>query len=100
MENREGTSLGDLVGKRKQRNYAALSAKGVSVDLTLDSGDLYALSQLAETLKGYEGNETVAKQCQVINENYVDNVVLATYRTLADNAQKLYQTIVKIKNAK
>ena len=56
-----------------------------------------ALSQLAETLKGYEGNETVAKQCQVINENYVDNVVLATYRSLADNAQKLYQSIVKIK---
>ncbi len=56
-----------------------------------------ALSQLAETLKGYEGNETVAKQCQVINENYVDNVVFATYRSLADNAQKLYQSIVKIK---
>lgn len=56
-----------------------------------------ALSQLAGTLKGYEGNETVAKQCQVINENYVDNVVLATYRSLADNAQKLYQSIVKIK---
>ena len=56
-----------------------------------------ALSLLAETLKGYEGNETVAKQCQVINENYVDNVVLATYRSLADNAQKLYQSIVNIK---
>ena len=55
-----------------------------------------ALSQLAETLKAYDGNDTVAKQCQVINENYVDNVVLATYRSLADNAQKLYQSIVKI----
>ena len=57
-----------------------------------------ALGEMAETLKGYAGNATVASQCQVINENYVDNVVLATYRTLADNAQKLYQSIVKIKN--
>ena len=36
-------------------------------------------------------------QCKVINENYVDNVVVATYRLLADNAQKLYQSIVNIK---
>lgn len=57
-----------------------------------------ALTALAGTLGGYAGNATVEAQCQVINENYVDNVVLATYRTLADNAQKLYQSIVKIKN--
>jgi hypothetical protein len=57
-----------------------------------------ALGEMAETLKGYAGNETVETQCKVINENYVDNVVVATYRTLADNAQKLYQSIVKIKN--
>ena len=57
-----------------------------------------ALGELAETLKGYAGNETVEKQCQVINENYVDNVIVATYRLLADNAQKLYQSIVKIRN--
>ena len=57
-----------------------------------------ALTAFAETLGGYAGNATVEAQCQVINENYVDNVVLATYRTLADNAQKLYQSIVKIKN--
>lgn len=57
-----------------------------------------ALGEMAETLKGYAGNSTVASQCQIINENYVENVVLATYRTLADNAQKLYQSIVKIKN--
>jgi hypothetical protein len=49
-------------------------------------------------LSGYAGNATVETQCKVINENYVDNVVLATYRTLANNAQKLYQSIVKIKN--
>ena len=57
-----------------------------------------ALGALSETLNGYAGNETVEAQCKVINENYVDNVVLATYRALADNAQTLYQSIVKIKN--
>ena len=57
-----------------------------------------ALGELSATLSGYAGNATVETQCQVINENYVDNVVLATYRTLADNAQKLYQSIVNIKN--
>ena len=57
-----------------------------------------ALGELSETLSGYAGNATVEAQCRVINENYVDNVVLATYRTLADNAQKLYQSILKIKS--
>ena len=57
-----------------------------------------ALAALSETLSGYAGNATVEAQCQVINENYVDNVVLATYRTLADHAQKLYQSVLKIKN--
>ena len=56
-----------------------------------------ALGAMAETLGGYAENATVEAQCKVINENYVDNVVLATYRTLADNAQKLYQSIVNIK---
>ena len=56
-----------------------------------------ALGEMAETLKGYAGNDVVETQCKVINENYVDNVVLTTYRTLADNAQKLYQSIVNIK---
>ena len=55
------------------------------------------LGELAETLKAYAGNETVEKQCKVINENYVDNVIVTTYRLLADNAQKLYQSIVNIK---
>ena len=75
--------------------YADASCK-VAIDAL---GELDgALIALAETLGGYAGNATVEAQCQVINENYVDNVVLATYRTLADNAQKLYQSIVKIKN--
>ena len=57
-----------------------------------------ALGALSETLNGYAGNAVVEAQCQVINENYVDKVVLATYRLLADNAQKLYKSIVNIKN--
>ena len=57
-----------------------------------------ALGAMSETLNGYAGNATVEAQCKVINENYVDNVVVATYRTLADNAWKLYQSIVNMKN--
>ena len=75
--------------------YSDASCK-VAIDALGELDD--ALTALAETLGGYAGNATVEAQCQVINENYVDNVVLATYRTLADNAQKLYQSIVKIKN--
>jgi hypothetical protein len=75
--------------------YSDASCK-VAIDALGELDD--ALTALAETLGGYAGNETVEAQCKVINENYVDNVVLATYRTLADNAQKLYQSIVKIKN--
>ena len=56
-----------------------------------------ALGEMDVTLKGYEGNETVEAQCKVINENYVDNVVLTTYRTLANNAEKLYESIANIK---
>ena len=74
--------------------YSDASCK-VAID-ALDELD-EALGELAETLGGYAGNETVEAQCKVINENYVDNVVLATYRTLADNAKKLYESIVKIK---
>jgi len=75
-------------------NYSDSSCK-VAIDALGELDD--ALGELSETLKGYSGNETVEAQCQVINENYVDNVVVATYRLLADNAQKLYQSIVNIK---
>ena len=57
-----------------------------------------ALEELKTTLSGYGDNKDVQTQCQKINENYVDNVVLATYRTLADNAYKLYQSILKIQS--
>ena len=77
----------------------ALYYSDASCKVAIDSlGELDdALGALSETLEGYAGNKTVEAQCQVINENYVDNVVVATYRTLADNAQKLYQSIVNIK---
>ena len=74
--------------------YSDASCK-VAIDALGELDD--ALSEMGETLKGYAGNDVVETQCKVINENYVDNVVLNTYRTLADNAQKLYQSIVNIK---
>lgn len=76
--------------------YYSDSSCKVAIDALGELDD--ALGELSETLSGYAGNSTVEAQCQVINENYADNVVLATYRTLADNAYKLYQSIVKIKN--
>ena len=74
--------------------YSDASCK-VATDALEELDD--ALGEMAETLEGYAGNATVEAQCKVINENYVDNVVVATYRTLTDNANKLYQSIVKIK---
>ena len=74
--------------------YSDASCK-VAIDALGELDD--ALGELAETLKAYAGNATVENQCKVINENYVDNVIVATYRLLADNAQKLYQSIVNIK---
>ena len=75
--------------------YSDASCK-VAIDALGELDD--ALNEMAETLNGYAGNATVEAQCKVINENYVDNVVLTTYRTLADNAQKLYQSIMKVKS--
>ena len=75
-------------------NYSHKSCKA-AIDALNELDD--ALGEMAETLKGYVNSEVVEAQCKVINENYVDNVVLATYRSLADNAQKLYQSIVRIK---
>ena len=76
-------------------NYSDISSK-YAIDALSELDD--ALGNLAGTLAGYSGNPTVEAQCLVINANYVDNVVLATYRALADNASKLYQSIVDIKS--
>lgn len=56
-----------------------------------------SLDAMEETLKGFAGNTTVEAQCKVINANYVDNVVVKTYTSLCDNAEKLFQLIVNIK---
>lgn len=78
----------------------ALNFSDASCGAAIDAlGELdEALGELDETLGGYAGNSTVDAQCRVINENYVDNVVLATYRKLADHAYQLYQSIQKIKS--
>ena len=95
------SKLDDALAKIKaMKSPFALYYSDASCKVAIDAlGELDdALGELSETLGGYAGNATVEAQCKVINENYVDNVVLITYRTLADNAQKLYQSIVKIKN--
>ena len=69
---------------------------GEAIDALSELDD--ALEELKTTLSGYGNDKVVQTQCQKINENYVDNVVLATYRTLADNAYKLYQSILKIQS--
>ena len=76
-------------------NYTDASVK-VAID-ALDELDL-ALDEMEETLKTYAGNATVEAQCKVINANYVDNVVVKTYTSLCDNAEKLYKNIINIKS--
>lgn len=77
----------------------ALYYSDASCKVAIDAlGELdEALGDMDETLKGYAGNATVEEQCRKINSNYVDNVVVATYRTLADHAEILYQSIQNIK---
>ncbi len=76
--------------------YYSDSSCGAAIDALGELDD--ALETLKTTLSGYAGNATVEAQCKVINANYVDNVILLTYRTLADNAYKLYQSILKIQS--
>ena len=75
-------------------NYSDSSCKTAMDALTELST---ALDALGETLKGYSGNTEVQNACKEINANYVDNVVVATYRTLANNAYTLWQSIKNIK---
>lgn len=56
-----------------------------------------AMEAMEETLKTYAGNATVETQCKTINANYVDNVIVKTYTSLCDNAEKLYSAIKTIK---
>ena len=77
----------------------ALYYTDASVKTAIDALDELdeALEAMEETLKGFAGNATVEAQCKVINANYVDNVVVKTYTSLCDHAEKLYQLIVNIK---
>ena len=94
------TNLENALAKIKAMKYPfAQYYSDASCKVAIDAlGDLdEALGEMDETLAGYAGNATVEEQCKVINNNYVDNVVLLTYRTLADHAEQLYQSIQKIK---
>lgn len=77
----------------------ALCYTDSSVKVAIDALDELdaSLSALGDALQIHAGNQTVQAQCQVINENYVDNVVVATYRSLCNNAYTLYNAILKIK---
>lgn len=76
-------------------NYTDSSAK-TAID-ALNALDA-ALEDMELTLKTYAGNATVEAQCKNINANYVDNIIVKTYASLCDNAKKLYDAIVKIKD--
>ena len=80
--------------KRPFAHYYTDASVKAAID-ALDTLD-EALEDMEETLKGYAGNTTVEAQCKVINANYVDHIVVRTYTSLCDNAEKLYQYIVNI----
>lgn len=77
----------------------ALYYKDASAKVAMDALDELdgALDNMEETLMTYAGNATVEAQCQVINAYYVDQVVVKTYTSLCDNAEKLYSSIKAIK---
>lgn len=77
----------------------ALNYKDASAKTAIDALDELdgALDELEKTLETYAGNTTVENQCKVINANYVDNVVVKTYTSLCNNAEKLYNAIKAIK---
>lgn len=83
----------------KMKAPFALYYKDASAKAAIDALDELdeAMDAMEETLKTYAGNATVEQQCKVINANYVDNVVVKTYTSLCDNAEKLYKAIVNIK---
>ena len=88
-----------LAGIDAMKKPFALYYTDPSVKAAIDALDALdeSLDAMEETLKGFAGNTTVEAQCKVINANYVDKVVVKTYTSLCDNAEKLFQLIVNIK---
>lgn len=77
----------------------ALYYTDASVKTAIDALDELdgALEEMESTLKTYAGNTVVETRCKAINANHVDNVVVKTYTNLCDHAEKLYNSIVNIK---
>lgn len=88
-----------LAGIDAMKKPFALYYTDPSAKAAIDALDALdeSLDAMEDTLKGFAGNTTVEAQCKVINANYVDNVVVKTYTSLCDNAEKLFQLIVNIK---
>ncbi len=55
-----------------------------------------ALAALYSEISNYDGNATLESYFQTVNEEFVDNTVVPTYRALADNDLKLVNALKKI----
>jgi len=98
VQNKMEVALSSISSMKKPfaLNYTDASVKK-AIDALQELDD--ALDAMESTLKTYAGNQTVENQCKVINANYVDNVVVKTYTSLCDNAEKLYNAIKAIKKS-
>lgn len=96
VQNKLDAALSAIDGmKRPFALYYKDATAEAAIDALKDLDDV--LDEMKETLKTYAGNSVVENQCKVINANYVDNVVVKTYTSLCDNAEKLYNAIKAIK---
>ena len=74
-------------------NYSDISSKNAMDALNeLDE----ELDELEDLLKAYANNETQNTQLKATAEKYYQNVVLATYRGLADQGKRLAERVEKI----
>lgn len=74
-------------------NYSDISSKNAMDALNeLDE----ELDELEDLLKAYANNETQNTQLKITAEKYYQNVVLATYRGLADQGKRLAERVEKI----
>lgn len=96
VQSKMDAALSSINGMKKPfaLNYTDTSAKK-AID-ALEELDA-ALDDLGKTLKTFDGNQTVEAQCKIINANYVDNIIVKTYTSLCDNAEKLYNCIKNIR---